>query len=192
MTIKVPTAISWANGIIMANKLGNQRARDARAGWDAALILCTILTFSMSIFTYIFRFEITQFLAPKSRQNEIHNAVVDTLPYLAIYMIVDQVQRTGQGAIRGMGMQKYGAMANVLSYYVIGIPIGLFLCFYCHFKVKGLWIGMSIAAATSSLGFIIIRTQINWQKQVKNALKRIKDKEKSDKQNAIMAMIQTE
>merc|ERR1712014_538584 len=109
----------------------------------------------------------------------IRHIFEECLQILAIYMMIDQIQRCGQGAIRGMGMQKVGAMANVLSYYCIGIPLGLYLCFKRDWKVDGLWIGMCAASIVSSVVFVVVRMRVNWREQVKRAFARMNEKERN-------------
>ena len=41
------------------------------------------------------------------------------------------------GVIRGVGMQKVGAMCNLVGYYIIGLPIGLLLMFPAGLGVVG-------------------------------------------------------
>lgn len=179
MTIKVPLAISWANGIVVANKLGKMRPDDAAASWDGALILSTFMTALISLCCWFGRGLIAHLYAPQKSHSAIREVMEECLQILAIYMMIDQIQRCGQGAIRGMGMQKVGALANVLSYYLIGIPVGLFLCFKMDWKVSGLWSGMCLASIVSSFVFAVIRIRVNWREQVKCAFARMQEKEKT-------------
>lgn len=45
--------------------------------------------------------------------------------------------------LRGAGKQFIGAVANVIAFYVIGLPMAWFLCFNCGFRVKGLMMGIA-------------------------------------------------
>ena len=38
-----------------------------------------------------------------------------------------------------------GALVNLISYYVIGIPFGLVLCFTLNQGLSGLWFGLTAA-----------------------------------------------
>ena len=118
------------------------RPDDASAAWDGSLILSTLMTSIISLFCWFGGSWISHLYAPEPSHAHIRKVMQDCLPILAIYMMIDQIQRCGQGAIRGMGMQKIGAYTNVFSYYIIGIPLGLVFCFYFKKHVKGLWFGM--------------------------------------------------
>ena len=73
-------------------------------------------------------------------------------------MMIDQIQR-GQGAIRDTGLQKYGALTNILSYYLIGVAFELILCFKFNFAS------------------MVFRANVNWQKQGKKSIQRIPKRE---------------
>ena len=122
MVIKIPLAISWANGIIVSNKLGNKRGDDACAGWDGALILSTLTTLMICIVTFFGRKYITLMYTSQGSNghDDIRTIMENCLIILSVYMMIDQLQRCGQGAISGMGKQKFGAIANVISYYLFG------------------------------------------------------------------------
>ena len=51
------------------------------------------------------------------------------------------------GILRATGMQFKAALVNFLSYYVIGLPLGIALALVVGLKTKGMWIGLSVADA---------------------------------------------
>jgi MATE family multidrug resistance protein len=36
-------------------------------------------------------------------------------------------------------------LVNLVGYWVLGLPLGLFLCFALHWGIFGLWIGLTLA-----------------------------------------------
>jgi MATE family multidrug resistance protein len=36
-------------------------------------------------------------------------------------------------------------LANLVGYWVIGLPLGMILCFFFHWGIYGLWIGLTLA-----------------------------------------------
>eukprot|EP00483_Globobulimina_turgida_P007244 UN07258 len=136
------------------------------------------MTAIIAVFCWFGRRTIAHLYAPQESHKQIRHVMENCLRILAVYIMIDQVQRCGQGAIRGMGMQKIGAMVNLVSYYLCGIPLGLYLCFKQDWKVSGLWIGMCVACSVSSIVFIVLRFRINWREQVKQTFQRIQEKQK--------------
>lgn len=55
------------------------------------------------------------------------------------------VQGVISGALRATGRQAKAAFVNFLSYYVVGLPLGITLALVVKLGTKGMWIGLSVA-----------------------------------------------
>jgi MATE family multidrug resistance protein len=55
------------------------------------------------------------------------------------------------GIFRGTGRAHIGAAINLTSYYLVGIPAGLVLCFTKAWGLTGLWFGLTLALAINSM-----------------------------------------
>ncbi|KAK6945597.1 Multi antimicrobial extrusion protein, partial [Dillenia turbinata] len=73
----------------------------------------------------------------------------------------------------GAGWQGLVAFVNVGCYYVIGIPLGLFLGYVTDLQVKGLWIGMICGVGAQTLVLSYITWSANWDDQVGKASERL-------------------
>ena len=51
------------------------------------------------------------------------------------------------GVFRGSGRQYIGAIMNFISYYIIGLPLGIILALKVKWGILGLWIGMNFGCA---------------------------------------------
>ena len=40
-------------------------------------------------------------------------------------------------------MQFKASLVNFVAFYVVGLPLGLVLCFVANLQTKGMWIGLS-------------------------------------------------
>jgi MATE family multidrug resistance protein len=49
------------------------------------------------------------------------------------------------GALRGAGNTRTPMLANLLAYWVIGLPLGALLCFKLRWGAVGMWIGLCVA-----------------------------------------------
>jgi MATE family multidrug resistance protein len=63
----------------------------------------------------------------------------------AIFQIFDGIQTVSTGALRGLGETRVPMLANLVGYWVLGLPLGLTLCFVFHWGIYGLWIGLTAA-----------------------------------------------
>jgi len=82
--------------------------------------------------------------------------VRDILPYFSVCVIIDGVQGVCSGSITGQGWQAAGAMANLFSYYVVGLPCAWVLCFVCHWELTGLIIGVYCGTFSQMTIYLII------------------------------------
>lgn len=68
----------------------------------------------------------------------------------ALFQISDGVQVVGLGALRGLEDVRVPGLISLIAYWIIGLPVGYFLCFKAGFGVNGVWtgllVGLSIAA----------------------------------------------
>jgi MATE family multidrug resistance protein len=64
---------------------------------------------------------------------------------VAAFEIFDGIQTVSTGALRGLGETRVPMLANLVGYWVLGLPLGLTLCFVLGWGIYGLWIGLLAA-----------------------------------------------
>nr|ACL53378.1 unknown [Zea mays] len=104
----------------------------------------------------------------------VARAVSDLCPLLALTLVLNGVQPVLSGVAVGCGWQAFVAYVNVGCYYVVGVPLGVFLGFYLDLGAKGIWSGMVIGGTmmqTLILLWVTFRT--DWTKEVENARARL-------------------
>jgi MATE family multidrug resistance protein len=67
------------------------------------------------------------------------------LGVVAAFQIFDGIQTVSTGSLRGLGETRVPMLANLVGYWVLGLPLGLFLCFVLSWGIYGLWIGLTLA-----------------------------------------------
>ena len=63
--------------------------------------------------------------------------------FLSIFVVLDGNNAVCSGILRGTGRQNVGAVTNVISYYLFGLPAAWLLCFNAEWGVRGLMMGLS-------------------------------------------------
>jgi multidrug resistance protein, MATE family len=81
------------------------------------------------------------------------------LALAAAFQVFDGAQTTATGALRGLGHTKGPMVLNLVGYWVLGLPLGYFLCFRGQLGIFGVWIGLTI-----SLVFIASLMLLQWRK----------------------------
>lgn len=85
-------------------------------------------------------------------QNESVIAIaVPLLRIAALFQLFDGAQAVASGALRGIADVRFAFGANVVAHWFVGLPIAVFLCFYAHMGVVGLWWGLTAGLVTIAL-----------------------------------------
>lgn len=65
----------------------------------------------------------------------------------ALFQVFDGAQVVGLGVLRGIGDVRTPLFFHLFAYWVVGIPLSLWLAFTLGYGVQGIWIGLAIALA---------------------------------------------
>ena len=139
LTFMVPLGISSAAAVRVGQQLGRKDPAGARrAGWSAILLgagfmICAGLVF-VSIPTWIARLF--------SPDPMVIRTGAKLLLVAAAFQLFDGVQTVATGALRGSGDTKTPMLANLVAYWLIGLPAGYVLCFKLGWGAVGIWIGL--------------------------------------------------
>ncbi|VVA98371.1 unnamed protein product [Arabis nemorensis] len=166
----IPAGVAAAVSTRVSNKLGAGNPQVARVSVLAGLCLWLVESafFSTLLFTcknivgYAF-----------SNSKEVVDYVEDLSPLLCLSFILDGFTAVLNGVARASGWQHIGAWNNVVSYYLVGAPVGLYLAFVRGFNGKGLWCGVVVGSAVQATILAIVTSSVNWKEQAEKARKRI-------------------
>ncbi|XP_047307974.1 protein DETOXIFICATION 40-like [Impatiens glandulifera] len=111
----------------------------------------------------------------------VAKAVSELCPYLAVTLILNGIQPVLSGVAVGCGWQSFVAYVNVGCYYIIGIPLGIFLGFKLDLGTKGIWSGMIGGTLMQTLILIWVTFRNDWNKEVEKAKTRL-DKWKDNRE----------
>lgn len=73
---------------------------------------------------------------------------VALLPLAAAFQLFDGTQVSCYGALRGAGDVRLPAVANLVGYWLIGLPLGWWLAFRADLGARGLWTGLALGLAS--------------------------------------------
>jgi multidrug resistance protein, MATE family len=72
---------------------------------------------------------------------------VAILPIAGAFQLSDGIQAVAFGVLRGAGDTRVPAVANVVGYWLLGLPAGWFLAFVSGWGPRGVWCGLAIGLA---------------------------------------------
>jgi MATE family multidrug resistance protein len=70
------------------------------------------------------------------------------LPLAGIFQVFDGIQVVASGVLRGLGDTRSPMIINIIGFWLVGIPVSLFLGFRAGFGARGLWLGLVLGLAS--------------------------------------------
>ncbi len=148
MSFMVPLGISSAAAVRVGQALGkNDVAASRLAGWTAILTGMTFMG-AMGIIIYFMAPEILRIYTPDHAVIEFG---IPLLYWAAMFQLFDGIQVVSTGALRGRGDTHSAFKANMVGHWMIGLPVGAYLCFVLNWGVAGLWAGLTLGLILVSL-----------------------------------------
>lgn len=156
---QIPFAVSIAGSTRIAWFIGSASKNAAIISTNAAIyvafcfgvINCIGLTLSSSKISYLF-----------SNDSKVIKLASKVLIIGAIYQIPDCLACVLGGILRGQGRQYIGGWLNLVSYYILALPVAFLFGFYLNFQLFGLWVGMIIALVFVSLCELFFVLKSDW------------------------------
>jgi len=153
VTYMVPLGISSAAAVSVGRALGaGDRREAARAGWTA-LGLGVVIEILSALSFLVFPRQIARLYTHDSK---VVAFAVTLLSIAALFQLFDGLQAIATGALRGLGNTRTPMVWNLLGYWVIGLPLGCWLCFHLHWGAVGLWDGLCLALILIGLGLTAV------------------------------------
>ncbi|KAF8824305.1 hypothetical protein HHX47_DHR8000353 [Lentinula edodes] len=88
-------------------------------------------------------------------------------------VIADGLAGSCGGSLRGQGRQHLGAFYNFVAYYVLALPLGIFLAFRSEYGLKGLWIGQLVGLTVVGISeYVVILVGTDWECEVEKGVRR--------------------
>ncbi|XP_022888516.1 protein DETOXIFICATION 16-like [Olea europaea var. sylvestris] len=172
MIYMIPLGLGSAISVRISNELGAGQPKAARLAVFMAvfmvaaesIVAVAVIILGRKIWGYCF-----------SSEARVISYVSDMMILIAVTNLVDGVLSVLNGIARGCGWQKIGAVVNLGSFYIIGIPLGILLAFTLHLGGKGLWTGIIAAVFAQTFFLSIITFRTNWEAEAKKASTRVFD-----------------
>jgi MATE family multidrug resistance protein len=172
----IPFGIGVAASARVGNMLGSKNAKGAARSANTAAWLSM---FMGAIVLAILMGTRDHFAKVFNDDERVVKLTSDIMPYVALFQIADGLNGSCGGSLRGMGRQHIGAGVNIVSYYCIALPLGIYLAFN-GWGLPGLWMGQCIALYLVGIAEWAIVAFSNWDYQVKKAFERMDHDEVAD------------
>ncbi|MEO5988075.1 MAG: MATE family efflux transporter [Candidatus Eisenbacteria bacterium] len=145
LTFMVPMGISSAGAVLVGRAVGAGDAPRARRAAIASMIAGVVFM----AFSAIALGSIPRSLARAYTNDAAVIAMAASLlPIAAVFQVFDALQVVSIGVLRGVGDTRTPLIVNLLGYWVLALPLGLWLAFRAGQGPQGLWWGLVAGLAT--------------------------------------------
>ena len=158
LTFMFHVGLSQASTTLVGNSYGKEQDKIKLIEIaKATLLLTTFYAFIViCLFVTFPEFLLSLFLDKKiDSSNEIINLAVLLLMFAAIFHLVDGLQASGLGLLRGIQDVQIPFILALISYWVFGIGSGYILGFIFNIGSIGIWLGMVIGLTFASISLIL-------------------------------------
>ena len=158
VTFMMAVGITQATTVLVGQAVGAGDPERARRSAGAGLVITgTVMAFTGAVFMTI-----PEFLARLYTPDlEVWGLAATLIPVAGIFQIFDGLQAVGSGVLRGVGDTLVPMLVNLVGFWLIGLPISLYLAFPGGLGPLGLWWGLASGLAAVAL-FLLIRVRIRF------------------------------
>lgn len=152
MAFMVPLGVGSAGAVLVAQALGRKQKEEVlRSGWKcfqlgvgfmavSALLMLGFPDAVLGVFT---------------QDPRVISVGKQILVVAALFQLSDGTQTVGTGILRGMGETHAAMFFNLVGHWLIGLPIGIYLCFWADWGLLGLWTGLSLGLTIVAVGVFV-------------------------------------
>ncbi|KAJ3740467.1 mate-domain-containing protein [Lentinula detonsa] len=191
-TYQVPFALGIATSVRIGQLLGLGRPRLAKLAAHAAILLGLVLSLVFSAIFWIWR-EKWAYLF--NDDEDVAKMVAAILPLVALFQVFDGNAGITGGILRARGKQGTGALLNLSAYYILGVPLGIYLAFkdinlndpvYPSLSeatagLRGLWTGLTVSLVYCAVLGTILCLATNWEHEVNKVKARVRAEDRDDR-----------
>ena len=151
--------IAIATGTLVGNSIGEDNITNAKMYVKVGTMFSLLTAVTLGTITLLFK----TFFAKVFTKDEEVVAILEYLLYLMVLGIAfDSIQCSLAKALIAMGKQAYASYVNLISYYVLMLPVGIISGFVLGWRVYGVWFGIIVASSSACIGYTYIMYKVDW------------------------------
>jgi MATE family multidrug resistance protein len=162
LTYMVPLGVSSAAAVRVGQAIGRKDPAGARDAGGSAIFYGAAFMTLAGIALLVFPRGIARLFTPDV-------AIIRSTVYLlaagAAFQLFDGIQTVATGALRGAGDTRTPMFCHFTAYWIIGLPLGAWLCFSRGWGAFGLWAGLSLALIL--IGIVLL---FAWRRRVRHLI----------------------
>jgi MATE family multidrug resistance protein len=162
LTFMVPVGIAQAGAVRVGQAVGRGDPGGARRAVKSALLAGTGF---MALTGLLFLLLPGPLTALYTDDPEVVVVAVALIPIAGVFQVFDGVQAVSAGVLRGIGDTTAPFVANLGAFWLIGLPVGIWLGFRTGAGPVGLWWGLVLGLALLAL-FLVLRVRFRMRREL--------------------------
>uniref|UniRef100_A0A7N0V7B3 Protein DETOXIFICATION n=1 Tax=Kalanchoe fedtschenkoi TaxID=63787 RepID=A0A7N0V7B3_KALFE len=161
-----PSSLSFGVSTRVGNELGANRPNQARLASFVGLAISFALGLKALWFATMVR---GSWATMFTHDPEIIALTSAVLPIIGLCELGNTPQTTVCGVLRGTARPKLGANINLGCFYLVGMPVAVWLGFFAGFDFRGLWLGLLAAQASCLVTMLVVLCRTDWECESRRA-----------------------
>jgi MATE family multidrug resistance protein len=152
LTFMVPMALGSAISVLVGEQLGKKSVEGIIRFSKGAMTLTVILQILFALL-YLFLPHLVMGVATKDQAVIIYGGTL--LFWVGVFQLPDGLQVVLSGIMRGLNQTRMPMILGLISYWVIGLPFGVYLAYQKHMEARGLWVGLTVGLTCMCIFLLI-------------------------------------
>jgi MATE family multidrug resistance protein len=157
-TLMFPLAIGHAATVRVALFAGSADPRRARIAAQLPLLITVIMMIALAVILWWQAQNIAAVFLGDGSGETYSATLIQAVAFLkiaAVFQIVDGLQATAAGVLRGYRDTLVPLWLASAAYWIVGIPLGYVLASQLGLAGRGVWLGMATALSLCALGMLL-------------------------------------
>jgi MATE family multidrug resistance protein len=143
--------IAQATSVRVGMFVGRRGTPEARRAGGAGIVLGVA---TMAVWSMIFALAPALLARIFTPDAAVIASAVPLVRIGALFQLADGAQVVSAGALRGIADTRFPLVANVVTHWLVGFPVGWLLAFELGLGARGLWFGLTAGLALVSVSLI--------------------------------------
>lgn len=175
--------ISFGVSVVFCNRLSNYIGVKNIYNADICVKASYLIGIGLGLFVFVclsvFRYPIAKMF---TKDEKVISIIVKALPIVGFIEIFDSLNCILNACLRASARQFVGSVINLSFYYLVGIPLALFLSKYMGYNVNGLWLGLGCGMMLICITTTFYALFPDWDKVLEHfeMLKEVEEEESDD------------
>lgn len=167
--------LSYSFGVVSSSRVGNWLGGNNPTMARAQALMTVVLVLICETFAIILVLLGRRVIGSLfTKSDTVIDLIAITMPFAAALAIFDGIQGGLSGSLRGCGLQVFGAVGNLVAFYLLGIPAAAMFIFLWRKELRSIYFGLILAPLVQSIAFGARLVFFNWTRAAKEISERNK------------------